>query len=136
MAAQGGARDRDGACNRWRPELTLRVAEMDSALIWSRYVRYVGAGAVAAAGIVTVLRMLPTMLSSLTSVVRGMHDGIGDTRRDLSAKWFVPATGLVLLTILCVPQVLGTGVGFSVRALSAACVGLFGIALWPWRRAS
>lgn len=110
------------------PEVTLRVADMDSAMIWSRYVRYVGAGAVAAAGIVTVLRMLPTMFGSLRSVVRGMNEGATDTRPDLSPKWFGIAIAVVMLTVLLVPQVLGTEIAFAVRALCAASVGLFGIA--------
>ncbi len=110
------------------PELSLRVAEMDSAMIWNRYVRYVGAGAVAAAGIVTVLRMLPTMVGSLTSVVRGMNEGPGNLRKDIAPKWFGTAIAIVVLTIALVPHVLGTEVSFSVRALSAACVGVFGVA--------
>ena len=43
------------------PETTMLVAEMEAGDIWSRYVRYIGAGAVATAGILTVLRGLPTM---------------------------------------------------------------------------
>ena len=44
-----------------RPRL---VSEMDAGDIWSRYVRYIGAGAVATAGIITVLRGLPTMVGA------------------------------------------------------------------------
>src|SRR5829696_1178753 len=41
------------------PELTTPISALSAGQIWSRYVRYIGAGAVAAAGIVTVLRALP-----------------------------------------------------------------------------
>ena len=41
--------------------------------IWSRYVRYIGAGAVATAGILTVLRGLPTMVGAFAAVARGMR---------------------------------------------------------------
>ena len=38
------------------PETTRLVSQMTTGEIWSRYVRYIGAGAVAVAGILTVLR--------------------------------------------------------------------------------
>ena len=41
--------------------------------IWARYVRYIGAGAVAAAGIITVVRGLPTMIGAFVAVARGMR---------------------------------------------------------------
>ena len=49
--------------------------------IWSRYVRYVGAGAVATAGILTVLRGLPTMAGAFLAVARGLRGGEGGRRR-------------------------------------------------------
>ena len=71
---------------------------MDAGDIWSRYVRYIGAGAVATAGILTVVRGLPTMVGAFTAVARGMQgdgsksSGILDrTDRDLPslvrARW-------------------------------------------------
>src|SRR5206468_1965189 len=41
------------------PELQLSIHDMPASQIWSRYVRYIGAGAVAAAGIFAVARALP-----------------------------------------------------------------------------
>ncbi|MDX1582212.1 MAG: oligopeptide transporter, OPT family [Thermoanaerobaculia bacterium] len=46
------------------PETTLTIAEMSPSLIWTRYVRYIGAGAVATAGIITLIRSIPTMIES------------------------------------------------------------------------
>src|SRR5262249_39912240 len=43
------------------PETTRLIPEMGPREIWARYVRYVGAGAVATAGILSVLRGLPAM---------------------------------------------------------------------------
>jgi putative OPT family oligopeptide transporter len=43
------------------PETTKLIGQMDSGQIWARYVRYIGAGAVATAGILSVLRGLPAM---------------------------------------------------------------------------
>jgi len=46
------------------PELVLSISEMSAAQIWTRYVRYIGAGAVAVAGIITLARSLPVMMES------------------------------------------------------------------------
>jgi putative OPT family oligopeptide transporter len=46
------------------PELTKTVAAMPAGEIWSRYVRYIGAGAVATAGLITLFRSIPTMIES------------------------------------------------------------------------
>ncbi len=46
------------------PETTKLVSAMTAAEIWARYVSYIGAGAVAAAGIITVAKGLPTMVGA------------------------------------------------------------------------
>jgi putative OPT family oligopeptide transporter len=46
------------------PELTKTIAAMTPGEIWSRYVRYIGAGAVATAGLITLIRSIPTMIES------------------------------------------------------------------------
>ena len=54
------------------PETVKLVSQMDAGDIWSRYVRYIGAGAVATGGIVTVLHNLPSMVSAFKAVAKGM----------------------------------------------------------------
>jgi putative OPT family oligopeptide transporter len=46
------------------PEMVLTISEMSASQIWTRYVRYIGAGAVAVAGIITLIRSLPVMVES------------------------------------------------------------------------
>ena len=46
------------------PETALTISQMTASQIWSRYVRYIGAGAVATAGIITLIRSIPTMIES------------------------------------------------------------------------
>ncbi len=46
------------------PEMIQTISDMSPGQIWSRYVRYIGAGAVAAAGIMTLVRSLPVMVES------------------------------------------------------------------------
>ena len=72
------ALDRRGAVAPLFPETTQLIADMSAGEIWARYVRYIGAGAVAAAGIITVLRGLPTMAGAFVAVARGLRE---DARR-------------------------------------------------------
>ncbi len=53
------------------PEQAIPIAEMSADLIWSRYIRYIGAGAVAFAGVVAAARAMPTMARALAAGVKG-----------------------------------------------------------------
>jgi putative OPT family oligopeptide transporter len=116
------------------PETQRLVAQMDASAIWSRYVRYVGAGAVATAGILTVLRGLPTMWAAFAAVARGLsHDSggraaAGDrTDRDLPS-WFVfGGVATVVLVAGLVPGVFAGDMAPGQRAVLAAGVGVFGV---------
>ena len=46
------------------PETSLLVADMSAKQIWNMYIRYIGAGAVATAGIITLIKSIPTMIES------------------------------------------------------------------------
>ncbi|MCH8250968.1 MAG: oligopeptide transporter, OPT family, partial [Planctomycetes bacterium] len=48
------------------------ISEMDSDDIWEKYIRYVGAGAVAIGGLISLFKSFPTILSSFMHVVRGV----------------------------------------------------------------
>ena len=115
------------------PETVKRVAEMGAPEIWSRYVRYVGAGAVATAGILTVLRGLPSMAGSFLAVARGMRKGSGphgdvpDTERDLPGAFVAGGIATVVLVAGLVPGVFAGGMGPLPRAVCAAGVGVFGV---------
>jgi putative OPT family oligopeptide transporter len=116
------------------PETAKLVSQMGAGDIWSRYVRYVGAGAVATAGILTVLRGLPTMAAAFVAVARGMRSdasaraSTGErTDRDLPA-WFVfGGVAVVVLAAGLVPGVFAGNMAPSQRAVLAAGVGLFGV---------
>ena len=46
---------------------TIPIAQMGPSQLWSTYIRPMGAGAVAAAGLITLLKTLPTIIGALTS---------------------------------------------------------------------
>ncbi|MFL6195408.1 MAG: OPT family oligopeptide transporter [Thermoanaerobaculia bacterium] len=117
------------------PETTSTINALSAGQIWSKYVRYIGAGAVAAAGIVTVLRAIPVMAESLTSVLVGLRrQGAGPdagpvprTDRDVPG-WVVLAGPLVVvLSLVAFPGLLAGNMGFVPRLAAALGVGIFGI---------
>jgi putative OPT family oligopeptide transporter len=116
------------------PETMRLVSEMDAGDIWARYVRYIGAGAVATAGILTVLRGLPTMVGAFTAVARGMQGedgvsggGVERTDRDLPASFVFGGVATVVLVAGLVPGVFAGDMSFVQRAVLATGVGLFGV---------
>ncbi|HEX3601345.1 MAG TPA: oligopeptide transporter, OPT family, partial [Lacipirellulaceae bacterium] len=83
---------------------TQRIAEMDLDGLQSNYLRYIGAGCVAAAGIISMFRTLPMILRSATVGIRGLggtNDGASERRRtdrDMSLK--IVLIGCVVLLAL------------------------------------
>ncbi len=114
------------------PETTQLVSAMSSGQIWSRYVRYIGAGAVATAGILTLLRNLPSMLGAFGAVLRGLRaggaEGTGErTDRDLPGAFVIGGIATVVLVAGLVPGVLAGNMPPLQRAVCAAGVGVFGM---------
>ncbi|MFN0124862.1 MAG: OPT family oligopeptide transporter [Blastocatellia bacterium] len=83
---------------------TKLISEMGPDEVRSAYVLYIGAGSVAAAGIISVFRSLPTIWNSISSGIRdlrGSQATAGSTRRteqDLSMRWVVG--GIILLVLM------------------------------------
>lgn len=119
------------------PEPELLIADMPAALIWSRYVRYIGAGAVAAGGIITLLRALPLIWESLTVGLRQVGGTAGGGKRtdaDLPLKGVFAAAGVIALILWLLPFIEVSLIGallmvlfsFFFVTVSARIVGLIG----------
>jgi putative OPT family oligopeptide transporter len=114
------------------PETLHIIRDMSPSQIWTRYVRYIGAGAVATAGIVTLIRSVPVMISSfrigakqLGERVSGPAVAVQRTDSDLPLRVVgIGATAIALVLIL-VPQVFGAVGGIGIRAVAAVCVVVF-----------
>src|SRR4029079_5439836 len=87
-------------------------------------------------GIVTVIRALPTMYSSLVAVFRGLRrDGAGSesgealprTDRDVPGWVVLAGPAVVVLALVSIPGLLAGDMGFVPRLAAALGVGLFGI---------
>jgi len=121
------------------PETKKLVAEMTTAELWSRYVRYIGAGAVAVAGVLTVLRNLPSMAGAFAAVVRGLRRASGSsarqsdpaalarTDRDLPGAFVLGGILLVIAVAALVPGVFAGQMGILQRVVCAAGVGVMGV---------
>ncbi len=116
------------------PETAKLLADMSADEIWRKYVRYIGAGAVATAGVLTLTRTLPAMAASRGHVVRGLRAGHGASLssggpedRDLPAGFVLAAVTLVVLTAALFPLVFGPGLDPVQRAVCAAGAGVFGV---------
>lgn len=118
------------------PEAKMLISELSASQIWSRYVRYIGAGAVAAAGIAAVLRALPTMASSFAAVVRGLRssgvEASGEdtprTDRDLPSWVVVVVPAIVVLTLAFTPGLLAGNMSIGPRLVASLGVAIFGVA--------
>ncbi len=119
----------EGVTTPFYPEVELTITEMSPRLIWTRYVRYIGAGAVAAGGLITLIRSLPTMIESfrvgahhLRQRLQGLSDRGDRLEADLSLK-VVGIGVLVLASVMTfVPTVFAVLDGFASRALAAVLV--------------
>jgi putative OPT family oligopeptide transporter len=107
-----------------------RIAEMSPGAISSQYVRYIGAGAVAMGGILSMLNALPLIVASVAGSLRdlggGRSGGAGATPRtdrDLPMPLVLLGT-LMLVAAIALSTLIPTGtVG---RVLGAVLVVLFG----------
>ena len=93
------------------PEISKTIAEMDPDGVRGAYVLYIGAGAVAMAGIISLARSLPTIYHGLKGGLRDLRGGDvglnGDsvrTDRDLSMKWVVIGAIGLIAAIMLVPK--------------------------------
>ena len=117
------------------PEPVKLVSAMTSGEIWSRYVRYIGAGAVATAGILTVIAGMPTMWGALSGVFKGIIGSragrsqaqVAETDRDLPPLVIVLGVVFVIVVAALVPGVFGGGLTPVQRVICATGVGFFGL---------
>ncbi|CAM3809291.1 OPT family oligopeptide transporter [Alicyclobacillus pomorum] len=120
---------------------TDAISGMDASDIWDHYIRYIGAGAVAAGGIISLARTLPTLWGTLRGAVAGLRIGgdIGNfgqlrTERDIPRVFSIVLAVVALLVIAFAPQ-LSVGVigalgvvvvGFLFVTVSSRIVGIVG----------
>lgn len=116
---------------------TVPIAQMSPSDLWSTYVRPMGAGAVAASGLITLLRTAPTIVSALTSGFAKMGKKVDETlagtrsRIEHDLPMSVVVGGSVLLVLLMFlflefKPVPGAQVGWLANLAAALLVVVFG----------
>ena len=115
---------------------TSPISGMDASTLWRTYVRPMGAGAVAASGLITLLRTAPTIISALTQGVKqmgGKKSTVSVTAARTSHDLPMSAVlgGSVLLVVLIVAflqfhPVPGAQVGLLANIAAALLVVVFG----------
>jgi len=121
---------------------TVPIGEMVAAggayEIWGSYIRYIGAGALAAGGIISLIKSLPLIIRTFRDAMKSMK-GIGvagseRTAQDLSMKIVLGAIAVCTILVWLVPAIpvtfLGAVIvvifGFFFATVSSRMVGLVG----------
>ena len=112
--------------------------EGGASAIWSSYIRYIGAGAVATGGIISLIKSLPTIVTTFRDSMRDLKGGaVASNKRtdqDLSMKVVIPMVVVCILAIWLFPDIpvslLGAILivifGFFFATVSSRMVGLVG----------
>jgi putative OPT family oligopeptide transporter len=107
------------------------IGNMEPSGIKAHYLRYIGAGAVAAGGIISMMRALPLIFASIVSGLRDLRasqaagvEVTARTERDLSLRVVLFGSLGLVLVMMAVPSL---GLGFSFQGmLGAVMILLFG----------
>lgn len=114
------------------PEKELAIVQMSAEQIWDKYIRVVGAGAVAVAGIITVIKSLPTMYNSLKTGIKdvsirraGVRMKTKRTQTDLPITILGLGVLIVITILVLAPQVLGIQTSLIIRFIASLCIVFF-----------
>jgi putative OPT family oligopeptide transporter len=83
------------------------ISEMEPGQLWSAYIRYIGAGAVLASGLITLGRTIPTIVSSAVEGMRGFGAQAGATvrtEREIPMPAVLIGTLIVALVLTFAPR--------------------------------
>jgi len=107
--------------------------------IWGSYIRYIGAGALAAGGIISLLKSLPLIVRTFVDAMKSLKGGVGSTstlrtQQDISMKLVLGGIAVLIVAIWLVPAIpvslIGAVIvvvfGFFFATVSSRMVGLVG----------
>lgn len=115
------------------------ISSMDTWGLWGNYVRYIGAGAVAAGGIMSLIGSLPLIIRTFKDSLKSMGDkdgvvAINRQNKDLDAKYLIIMLAVVIAILVLTPSIpfgFGSAVmiilfGFFFATVSSRMVGIVG----------
>ncbi|MBQ3057892.1 MAG: oligopeptide transporter, OPT family [Clostridia bacterium] len=113
-------------------------AEGGASAIWSSYIRYIGAGALAAGGIISLVKSLPLIVTTFTGALKSIKGAGANsterTARDMNMKVVLIVIAVLTLLIWLVPAIpvnpIGAIIivvfGFFFATVSSRMVGIVG----------
>lgn len=114
-------------------------AESGASGIWGSYIRYIGAGALAAGGIISLIKSLPLIVRTFADAIKSMKSGVGSdstlrTEQDMNMKVILGLIVVLTLVIWLLPAIpvtlMGAAIvvifGFFFATVSSRMVGLVG----------
>jgi putative OPT family oligopeptide transporter len=122
------------------------ISEMGAGQLWSAYIRYIGAGAVLAAGLITLGRTLPTIVASAREGLKDFGVGAGSattlrTERDIPTIFVLGGSVLLAIFLALAPKMPMQGnflaailvivFGFLFVTVSSRITGLIGTSSNP-----
>lgn len=117
-----------GGTGAWDPG-TGRFAN-PSIAIYFAYIRQIGAGAVAAGGFITLMKTVPTIVSSFRESIGSLKEtkegGVLRTERDLSFKVVIIGSLVLVALISLLPSNIIPGEGLLQKLLIAVLIVIFG----------
>jgi putative OPT family oligopeptide transporter len=114
---------------------TVPIPQMTPDQLWASYIRPMGAGAVAASGLITLIKTLPTIVSALTAGLKDVRarqaamSGAGRTERDLSVRVVVIGSAAIVAmmwALLKFKPIPGAQTGAFANLIAAIFVVVFG----------
>ena len=120
------------------------LSEMSPNEMWSAYIRYTGAGAVLASGLITLARTIPTIVSSFRDSIKDFSAGSGSrlrTERDIPVLFVIVGSLLLAIFLMLTPNMPTQGnplatvliivFGFFFVTVSSRICGLIGTSSNP-----
>ena len=108
------------------PETVRTIAQMSTGEIWNRYVRYIGAGAVATGGFITLLKTFPVLLESFrvgvhrfTQSLTAKTARLPRTGQDLPLRFVLLGVLVIVAVMTAVPYVFGPTSTLPIRLVGA-----------------
>ena len=116
---------------------TIPIPQMTPDDMWRQYIRPMAAGAVAAAGLITLIRTMPTIISALRAGLKDVRaEGAGTTsnaasriERDMPMSWVVAGSAVIIILLfllLTVAPVKGANTAWYQNLLAGILVVIFG----------
>jgi putative OPT family oligopeptide transporter len=117
------------------------ISEMSPGQLWSAYIRYIGAGAVLASGLITLARTIPTIVASARGSLKDLSASAGQggqsrTERDVPMSIVLGGSLLLAIFLTVAPGLPSTGnvmaavlilvFGFFFATVSSRITGLIG----------